>query len=400
MQFIELIEGQERQLPQGELDQDLAMAIYRSGKFEFGFPSPINEFQYTINSKNLIGHVAITPECLVRVLPKVPVLNLFCMLEVAYNLKSFQLLPGTTHIERLDDLFDRLASILARRVLDRARKGLYRDYLNEHDNLAYVRGRIDIERTTRLLISGSASLNCIYQDHTADLTENQILLWTLRIISRLGIRRPEVISEVRHARRVLTGLVSARPVTATECLGRFYHRLNQDYQPMHGICRFFLEHAGPGIKEGEHELIPFTLDMPKLFETFVAEWLRADGSEEFIVRPQHIAKLEANETLSFQIDVVLKDPNSGKTLAVLDTKYKSVETPSEADIQQVVAYAVEMGTSRAFLVYPSQYIKPIQARVGHVEVRSLAFDLGEDYDEEGKRFLNGLREAIKPVVVE
>jgi len=130
-------------------------------------------------------------------------------------------------------------------------------------------------------------------------------------------------------------------------------------------------------------------------EPFVAEWLRIRVREAFIVRPQHIANLQANETLSFRIDVVLKDPNTGRTLAVLDTKYKSMETPTEADIQQVVAYAVEMGTGQAVLVYPSAEIRAIQAKVGHVEVSSLSFDLAEDYDQEGERFLDRLRGVIE-----
>ena len=51
---------------------------------------------------------------------------------------------------------------------------------------------------------------------------------------------------------------------------RLYHRLNQDYQPMHGLCRFFLEHSGPTHQDGDSAMIPFVVHMPALFEKFVA----------------------------------------------------------------------------------------------------------------------------------
>ena len=48
--------------------------------------------------------------------------------------------------------------------------------------------------------------------------------------------------------------------------------------------------------------------MPSLFESYVAKWL-------------------------------------SENIAVMDTKYKRDDEPSEEDIQQIVAYAVAMGTS-------------------------------------------------------
>ena len=40
------------------------------------------------------------------------------------------------------------------------------------------------------------------------------------------------------------------------------------------------------------------------------------------------------------------------SLGVLDTKYKDTTAPGAADVQQMVAYAVRMGTDKAILIYP------------------------------------------------
>lgn len=87
-------------------------------------------------------------------------------------------------------------------------------------------------------------------------------------------------------------------------------------------------------------------------------------------------------------------------LAVLDTKYKAAEYPSEADIQQVAAYALEMGVDRAFLIYPSVDAKQVLVKVGYVRVESIVFNTAEQPNEAGEQFLVtlfdrlGLAEAV------
>lgn len=62
----------------------------------------------------------------------------------------------------------------------------------------------------------------------------------------------------------------------------------------------------------------------------------------------------------------------------------------EKEIQQVVAYAVEVGTDQAFLVYPTTDIEPMDIPVGDRRVGSLAFDVSDEPDKAGKRFLGAL----------
>ena len=293
------------------------------------------------------------------------------------------LLEGETNVSTIEDLFERVAFILARRVLDRARKGLYQAYLSERDDLTFVRGRIDLRESLKRSLHGSAYLHCEFQHLTHDLEDNQILLWTLHQTSRASLRRPEVVRAVRQAHRVLSGTVSLSEKGAEDCINRFYHRLNEDYHPLHGLCRLLLEHLGPDIEQGEHIFMPFRLNMPQLFEAFVAEWLRLRAPENWLVTVQHEAKLKANAELTFRIDLILADKRSGRAFAVLDTKYKSADVPSEADIQQVVAYAVEIGVKQAFLLYPHSRSSPIHVRVGDIDVRSLAFDISRNLDEAG-----------------
>jgi 5-methylcytosine-specific restriction enzyme subunit McrC len=85
-----------------------------------------------------------------------------------------------------------------------------------------------------------------YQEHTADIDDNQILAWTLWVIGRSGLCRPDrALLIVRHAFRQLQGAITLVPITAAMCVDRRYHRLNSDYAPLHALCRFSLAHSGP-----------------------------------------------------------------------------------------------------------------------------------------------------------
>ena len=380
MNQIELEEETDLHLRKDQLSEVQALALYNDPHFEFEWPNPGNNFHYCLRSKGRVGHIPVGDTVMV-VQPKVPVASIFGMLEVAYKLTSFKILEGETAVESLEEIYPRIALILAKRVNDRYRKGLYRSYLEKIEDLEYVRGRVDIRGNIRNALVTAPRLHCQYQELTADLEENAILLWALYLASRLGLTRDDVKSQVRRAYRNLYGAVSLEPKTARDCVGRFYHRLNHDYQPMHGLCRFLIEHTGPDIDIGGHEFLPFSIDMPQLFEVFVAEWLAENLPEDLKVDAQYHARLNSNADLSFRIDLVLSDRISGQALAVIDTKYKIAEQPSESDIQQVVAYAVELGVSRAHLVYPFALARPVKAKIGNIEVSTTGIDLSRSFSE-------------------
>ena len=394
MRIIELEEETDRAISKDDLDDILALALSKSGHFDVQFPSVITGHKYIVRSKGWVGHIPVGAQIIVKVRPKLPISSIFGMLEVAYNLKSFALLEGETSVNTIEELFERVASILAHRVLDRARKGLYQAYLTRRDDLAFVRGRIDLRESLKRSLHGSAYLHCEFQHLTHDLEDNQILLWALHQTSRAPLRRPHVIRAVRQAHRVLSGTVSLNAKGAEDCINRFYHRLNEDYHPLHGLCRLLLEHLGPDIDQGEHVFLPFRLNMPLLFEAFVAEWLKLHAPQNWLVTVQHEAKLKANAELTFRIDLILADKRSGQAFAVVDTKYKSAELPTESDIQQVVAYAVEIGVKRAFLLYPHSRSSPIHVRVGDIDVRSLAFDISGDLNDAGYPCIQQLSSAL------
>jgi 5-methylcytosine-specific restriction enzyme subunit McrC len=395
---MNLREEEVGRFPRAMLSDVEVLALNSCQKFEVEPASVFNGYTYGLRSRGWIGQIPIGDDLLIRISPKVPVANLFRMLEVAYNLHSFRLFDGETQIESVEDVYERIVSVLARRVLDRARKGLYRSYIHEGDELPYVRGRIDVVGTALNGTRGIPRIPCAYEEHTADLQDNRILAWTLHQVRRQGLRREKVRIELDRARRSLAGTITLKQCSPRDCLNRLYHRLNDDYAPMHGLCRFILDQSGPGIEHGDQTFIPFDLNMPQLFESFVAEWLRSNPPSGTTVRCQHHAQLDANLQMRIHVDIVICEERLQRPIAVLDTKYKADEQPSDKDIYQIAFYARELVVDRAMLVYPSKLASPLRMLHGKgILIESLVFDVGVLPAVAGNAFLEALNARLASI---
>ena len=359
-----------------------------SSQVAVDFPSPKTEGQWQLTSQGWVGYIPLTPELGLALQPKVELDNLFRMLEYAYRLKSFRFLEGLVECQSLQEFYERLANVLARRVLDRGRRGFYRAYLSETERLLYVRGRLDVRQAIQT--PWDVKLECHYEEHTADIEENQILAWTLSRIARSGMCTERVLPAVRRAYRALRGLVSIQPYGPRDCVGRLYNRLNDDYHPLHALCRFFLEHSGPSHEVGDRTVLPFLVNMAGLYELFVAEWLKAHLPHNLLLEVQEQVDIGEGEVLTFTIDLVLYDAETGEARCVLDTKYKAKEKVDPRDVAQVVAYAEMKGCSEAVLVYPAPLSSPLDELVGNIRVQSMTFSLKGDLEEAGQSFLRRL----------
>jgi 5-methylcytosine-specific restriction enzyme subunit McrC len=381
VRLVELVEDQTLRLEAGWCSQEEALRLHQHHHHlvQLEFPSPLHPAHYLLRSRGWAGQfTAGGLHLLLR--PKVPLGNLFGMMERAYGFQGLEFGPGEIHNQRLGEMFGRLAGLLARGVQARLRQGLYREYREGEGELGFLRGRLLFPPARR-----PGLLRCLYHEHSAEIPDNHILAWTLHRLRQCRFADPEVEAQLRRTHHLIADLVEARPVQPEACVGRTYHRLNQEYRPLHGLCRFFLEHSGPLLEAGDHPFTPFAVHLPTLFERFVASWLHHHLPRGLHLEVQHRAPLEGSQGLAFRVDLVLRARPRGPVLAIMDTKYKNDREPASEDVQQVVAYAVRLGAPRAFLIYPSAATQARRIRVGGVQVRTLAFALEGDLEASGQR---------------
>ena len=88
--------------------------------------------------------------------------------------------------------------------------------------------------------------------------------------------------------------------------------------------------------------------------------------------------------------MVLYDAFTGKTICVIDTKYKSATSPSPADIAQVVTYSEVKDSSNPVLIYPQNLNEFLDEKIGDNRIRNLVFSLDGDLEVNGQKFLDDL----------
>ncbi|MCL5423330.1 MAG: McrC family protein [Nitrospirae bacterium] len=390
---IELVEYESRFLPQSELTEEEAHSIYLQfdGKIAVEWPTPKTGNLWQLTSLGWVGFVPLGEGRGISLQPKVTLGNLFRMLEHAYDLPSFKLLEGLYDCESIRDFYERLATILARRLLDRAREGLYKTYRKEDAEISFIRGRIDIPALARKPVK--ATVPCSFEEHTMDVEDNQIVAWTLYAILRSGICTERANPILRKAERVLRNSVSLKPFCDFDCAGRNYNRLNADYEILHKLCRFFLENTGPTQNLGDRSMVPFLVDMARLFELFVARWLKLHLDVRYLLKSQETFVIGEKGALKMVMDLVLYDRETQRPLCVLDTKYKD-GTVSNEDYNQVVAYADAVGCENAVLIYPKELEYPFDEKPGGIRVKTAVFDVGSELDQSGEKLLERLYAVI------
>jgi 5-methylcytosine-specific restriction enzyme subunit McrC len=86
---------------------------------------------------------------------------------------------ATEEFENMHNLF---AAILAKGIGQQLKQGLYREYLDNRENMAVVRGKIDLSGTVKNKIARRRILSCEYDDLSENNLLNQILKTTVMLL--------------------------------------------------------------------------------------------------------------------------------------------------------------------------------------------------------------------------
>jgi 5-methylcytosine-specific restriction enzyme subunit McrC len=390
---IELEEHRTGLVPPSVLAEHEGAALFRNfgDRIDVQFPSPRTGGLWALTSRGFVGALAIGLDTTVVIRPKLPVANVARMLQHAYDL-PVETFPEVVPCHTVPDLYEQLVRVFLVRVRGILRQGIHQRYRRTQRDLAAARGRIRVADHLRRPVR--LSLPCTYEERTPDVIENRVLLWTLDRVLRANLADNDLQHAARSAYRELQSSVTLVPFTSQSVDTIGYDRLTMRYEQAHRLCRLLLEAAGPVPEQGMARTVPFLLDMPRLFERFVARWLAEMLPSDFELRAQERNVVGDANQVEFLIDLVLYD-RGGRALCVLDTKYKTDGAPSASDVAQVGYYALLKGCPLAGLVYPRRVPQEWQGASGTVATFRATFDLATEMGAAGARFLADLEGRLR-----
>lgn len=286
-----------------------------------------------------------------RIRPHLEIPKLFFLL--AYSISSSGWHDAVTGMSTEHDVVEALASgfaFHAERALDR---GLLRGYVTVEERRNDLRGRIRFGDQLARLPGMPLPLEVVYDDFSADIAENRLLLTAAETLLRMRGIAPRARSRLLHLRAVLDEVnvlherqrVAVPPIT----------RLNSRYEAALVLGKMILDGTSLRQERGTTASTSFLFDLNEVFESFVyaalRESLRRYGGT---VDRQVAGRLDtgAGPQLSLRADVVWR--RRGEVKAVIDSKYKSLyagSTMPNADAYQMLAYCIGFDVHRGFLVY-------------------------------------------------
>lgn len=391
---IRLTEHRPTQLPDDSLTVAQAERLTRFAKYiEIQPPFP-GANSWSLMSKGYVGAIRLDGECYIVIEPKVPVSNLAKMIQVVFDL-PVDFFAGEVRVQSVSDLYDQIASRAAHLVLAIARQGFHHEHVSVSRELGAVRGRLDIQRMFGR--PPRSSVPCHISERTPDVWQNRTLLAGLGAALDSGICGRSTHALLREAYSRLAGEVS-QVGSGQFPVEYSYTRLTERYRPSHQLCRLLMAGRSPVAERGETPTVPFLLNMPRLFEQYVARWLGPVlGPMGFEVAEQVRHRVGSPIAVEFYIDLVVRDVRTKRAVMVMDTKYKNVNTPISSDLAQVAYYALLEVCPSAGLIAPEGSAVKWHASTGGVRTFMAGFDLGGDLDAAGAQFVAAIAPELERI---
>lgn len=330
------------------LTEDQASALNGAGGGRYLSVEPAEiSGHWQVSARNYVGSMSVDGiQVLVR--PKIPLRNLFLLLEVGLREQDWR--DEAALYETSHDLLPVLVSFFARTAETTLARGLYHSYREQHDLLVALRGRVDVAR--QLTRPGLAiPTACRFTEFTADLVENSYLKAAVsRSLRVAGVQPADRHRLMRHLVTLEdVGDVRHRPSDFDDVV---FTRLNEHYRPALRLARLVLENLTLQDAIGEVTASSFMLDMNKLFERFITERLRRALRRRLVVKDQHVGYLDKERRVKIQPDLLFGPEGSPRFVA--DIKYKLTGESaggSNADLYQLLAYTTALDLPEGMLIY-------------------------------------------------
>ncbi|MGW4369802.1 McrC family protein [Nocardia takedensis] len=284
-----------------------------------------------------------------RITPKLGIRRLLWLLGHAANPKGWRD-EDIVMLDTTDDIVTALAVSFHAAARTAINRGPVRSYRTVEATLTGMRGRLREAEQMRRRHGLAIPLEVRYDDYTADIAENQILLAAARRLLRVpGLPQATAagLHRIRTALADVTPLTPGQPIPATTA-----SRPTRQYQPALRLARLVLAERSLDQSPGETGAAGFLFDLSNVFERWLTNALRrALEHHDGELRSQYRSHLDTEQTLPIRPDLVWT--RTGLPIAILDAKYKTARSPTEheTDLYQMLAYCTALAVTDGYLVY-------------------------------------------------
>ena len=235
--------------------------------------------------------------------------------------------------EEFDNLHNLFSAILAKGIGRQLKQGLYREYLNRKEDVAVVRGKIDMPGTIQNRLARKRVLTCEYDELSENNLLNQILKTTVMILLRHAKVDTEYKTNLKRQMLFFSNVDIIDPASIHWDSIRF-QRNNNTYRMLVSLCQLVLEGMLLTTDDGEYRLATFIDEqrMSRLYEKFILEFYAKECPQVKATASQIPWALDdgiGTMLPIMQSDIML---SQGNKVLIIDAKYYTHTTQVQYDV--------------------------------------------------------------------
>lgn len=277
---------------------------------------------------------------------KIFIKNIYYMLSYAFT-ELKQSVFEDVKKEEFENIHNLFAAILAKGIGQQLKQGLYREYLNKKEDMAVMRGKIDMSGTIKNKIARRHLLSCDYDELSENNLLNQILKTTVVILLRHANVDSEYKDTLKKEMLFFSNVAIINPMSVKWTALRF-QRNNQTYRMLIRICQLILEGMLLTTDQGEYKLASFIDEqrMCRLYEKFILEYY-IKSFPELKVKASEI-RWALDDGIGTMLPAMRSDItiSYGDEVLIIDAKYYSrttqvqynVHTLHSSNLYQIFTY--------------------------------------------------------------
>ncbi|WP_433945548.1 McrC family protein [Paenibacillus sp. SN-8-1] len=326
-----------------EVDE-LAAYVRKQELDEDGILISRNEVRFI----NYVGFIQLST-CSIEILPKVSGSNprqsrrvLLRMLQCTGFLEIHESQISQLTVEKIN-LLEIIAYLFVAKLSNELRKGVYRSYQREQDELQLVRGKIDMNRQLRREAMMKPGVSCVYDEFQVTNELNQVLVAGLQtVLSRCSYPATRMRAASSMA---LLDEVKPGPITQYVMDHMLFDRTNRRFQESYRLAKLLISQTAPMSAPGRSKNSSILFKMNDLFEAYVAYLANKLIDQVTIKDRSHKLLIKEGTTRGvFQLEPDLLIGSSSGAQIIVDTKWKMIRSDrlrhgvKREDFYQMYAY--------------------------------------------------------------
>lgn len=234
--------------------------------------------------------------------------------------------------EEFENIHNLFAAILAKGIGQQLKQGLYREYLNQKEDMSVMRGKIDMSGTIKNKLVRKLVLTCEYDELSENNLLNQILKTTVVFLLRHANVDAERKNDLKKEMLFFSNVDTIEP-SSIKWSSIHFQRNNQTYRMLISLCQLIVEGMLLTTEQGEYKIASFVDEqrMCRLYEKFILEYYSKTFSKLTVKASQIPWALDdgiGTMLPVMQSDIML---SNDENVLIIDAKYYARTTQVKYD---------------------------------------------------------------------